>query len=272
MRKLWSSGAWGVLAAIGMIGWIAFSQLSEDRRADRAPFKAIYRASETEEAVLTTLLGEAFGVLRSPQFHENLLSLLDRYPVVYARPDDQAASLTRVARIVAAEGAFTRYAPADVYLTGGDDQMDPERDGGSAGQGQGLGRYAEINLGRNVIDRYRSPNLVMQSCAINVAAHEYAHTISTTPLGFGIAFTDTNALRPAITDRQHPGTPVGSYLIGAVAQCTWLQMKGRIGRSEVAACVETFGVNAFNWQRCNQFASDQMVGPRPGLPAPSPSL
>ena len=140
------------------------------------------------------------------------------------------------------------------------------------GEGPGLGRYAEINLGRNAIERYRSPNLVMQSCAINVAAHEYAHTISTTPLGYGIAFTDTNQVRPQITDRQHPGSPVASYLIGAVAQCTWLQLKGRIGASEVATCVDTFGVNAFNWDRCNQFAADQPVGPRPGLPAPAPSL
>ena len=272
MGRLWSSGAWGVLAAIAMIGWIGFSQLREDRSPDRAPFKAIYQASETEAAVLSTLLGEAFGVLRSPRFHDNLLSLRDRYPAVYAKPDDQAADLARVARIVAAEGMFTRYAPADVHLTGGGDQMDPERDGGSAGQGQGLGRYAEINLGRNVVDRYRSPNVVMQSCAVNVAAHEYAHTLSTTPLGFGIAFTDTTDRQPRISDRQRPGTPVASYLIGAVAQCTWLEMKGRIAPSEVATCVATFGVNAFNWQRCNQFAPDQPVGPRPGLPGPAPSL
>jgi len=270
MGGFWRTGAWGVLAAVLMVGWVGYSHLAEDRATGREPFKAIYDATPAEENQLTALLGEAFGLLHSRQFHENLLSLRDRYPVIYAKPDDQAANIDKLARITALEGPIARFAPADVV--GGDDRADPTRDTANAGEGQGLGRYSQITIGRNVLDQYRSSNIVAQSCAVNVASHEYAHTISTTPMGFGIAFTDTTDREPQIRNRQYPGTPVASYLIGAVAQCTWLQLKGRIGQSEVPMCVETFGVTSFNWQRCNRFAADQPVGPRPDLPEPAPPL
>src|ERR1700754_4368750 len=111
MGGFWRSGAWAVLAAAAMIGWVGFSHLAADRSPDRAPFKAIYDATPVEEGQLGTLLTEAFGVLHSPQFHDNLLSLRDRYPVIYAKADDQEATIDRVARIVALEGPIARYAP-----------------------------------------------------------------------------------------------------------------------------------------------------------------
>lgn len=272
MRDFWRTGAWGVLVAVVMLAWVGVSQVRADRDPNRAPFKAIHGASAAEEALLATLLSDAFGTLHMPQFRRNLLALAGRYPVIYAKPDDQEADVAKLARIVGGEGPFTRYAPADVVLVGGDEQGDPTRDHASAGQGQGHGRYAAINIGRNVLEQYRSPNLVAQSCAVNVAAHEYAHTISTTLVGFGIAFTDTTDTAPAIEDREHPGTPVASYLIGTVAQCTWLQLKGRIEASGVPACVETFGVASSNWRRCNRFGPGQPVAPRPDIPPPSPPL
>ena len=87
-----------------------------------------------------------------------------------------------------------------------------------------------------------------------------------------MAFTDTNETERRIADRRHPDTPVASYLIGSVAQCTWLERQGRIGRADIPACVETFGVAAFNWERCGQFAGGEPVAPRPGLPPAAPGL
>ena len=272
MQGFWRTGAWGVLAAALMIGWVGYSHLAADRSPGREPFKAIYGATVADEDALTALLGEAFGILHSEAFRQNMLSLRDAYPVIYAKPDDQAADIAKVARIVALEGPIARFAPADVVLVGGDDRADPTRNEANAGEGQGLGRYAQITIGRNVLDQYRAPDEVAQSCAVNVAAHEYAHTISTTLMGFGIAFTDTTGREAQIRNRRHPGTPVASYLIGAVAQCTWLQLKGRIAQSDVPACVQTFGVASFNWQRCGRFAAGEPVAPRPDLPEPSPPL
>jgi len=272
LRGFFSTGVWGVAAALVMVAWIGVSHLAADRAPGREAFKAIYGASEAEQSQLGALLGEAYGVLRSEAFRTNLLRLRDRYPVIYAKRSDQEADVDKLARVVGVEGPIARYAPASVQLVGGGDTTDPTRDEANAGEGEGLGRYAQITLGRNVLEQFRSPDIVARSCAVNVASHEYAHTISTTLFGFGIAFTDTNDRTPRIADRRHPGTPVASYLIGAVAQCTWLQLKGRINAADVPACVETFGVTAFNWKRCDQFAGDQPVALRPGLAPAAPSL
>ena len=272
MRGFFSTGVWGIVAAVVMVAWIGVSHFTADRAPGRVAFRAIYGASAAEQDQLGALLGEAYGVLRSDAFRANLLRLRDRYPVIYAKRDDQEADVDKLARIVAVEGPIARYAPAGVTLVGGDRDGDPTRDLAEAGEGEGLGRYAQITLGRGVLDQFRSPDIVARSCAVNVAAHEYAHTISTVLFGFGIAFTDTNDAAPQIRDRRHPGTPVASYLIGAVAQCTWLQLKGRITEADVPACVETFGVSAFNWKRCGQFAAGEPVALRPGLAEAAPSL
>jgi hypothetical protein len=257
-----------------MVAWIAFGNLAEDRQQlARAPFKAIHGARSTEEkAAFGALLAEAYGVLRSPRFRANLLTLKDRYPAIYARKSDQAADLGRVARIVALEQPGARFAPVHAVLVGGGDANDPMRELAMAGEGPGLGRYAGMEMGRAILDQYRSGDIVERSCAVNVAAHEYSHTITTTLMGFGNAFTDTRAGEPRIAERRDPSSPVASYLIGAVAQCTWLQMKGRIGPSALPACVETFGVRGFNWGRCGQFADGQPVAPRPDLAPPSRPL
>jgi hypothetical protein len=143
---------------------------------------------------------------------------------------------------------------------------------GAAGEGAVSGRYSDILIEKVVLAAYARPDPVARSCAINVAAHEYAHTIVLTPMGFGNAFTDTRAGEAAIPGRRESGTPVASYLIGAVAQCTWLARQGRIGRDDVAACVQVFGVGAFNWRRCGQFADGGPVAEKAGLAPPAPSL
>ena len=83
---------------------------------------------------------------------------------------------------------------------------------------------------------------------------------------------DTRAGQSAIAGRTDLTTPVGSYLIGAVAQCTWLQARGRIGGDGVGGCVRLFGVKALNWARCGAFADGGAVEPRAGLPEASPTL
>lgn len=262
-----------LLAPVLMLAWVAFGNLKEDEAATALGYQGVAGARSDEEAdALRRLLGEAYGVLRSPQFQRNLRSLSEAYPVVYARPSKQDATVDEIAALVDLEPWGARYAPVQVFLVGGDSPQDFERELASAGEGPGSGRFADMNLGRAILAQYGSGDVVERSCAINAAAHEYAHTISTLPVKFSNAFTDTTTGEVRIRNRRHPGSPVASYLIGAVAQCTWLQTQGRIGAGEIRACVEVFGTNRFNNLRCRAFRGGQPIAPDPRLPPASPAL
>lgn len=263
-----ASGLWAVLAAIAMLGWIAWENRVEDTAPGRSPYDRVVGAQgDAESEALTRLLTDAFAVLRSPAFRANLLALEERYPSVYARGSEQAATISRIASIVSLEPVGSRFAPAQVALVEG-----ASGGLGAAGEGAASGRYSDILIERIVLAAWARPDPVARSCAINVAAHEYAHTIVLTPMGFGNAFTDTRADQDMIPNRKASGTPVASYLIGSVAQCTWLAQQGRIDREDVPACVRVFGTAAFNWSRCGQFARGEPVAERPGLAPPAPPL
>lgn len=266
-NSIWTNGLWALVAAIGMLGWVVWNNLAEDRAFSGAPYEDILDArSKDEQALVETLMGEAWGVLRSPEFRENLLALKATYPVIYARPADQEADVEDVARIVTQARPGVRYTRVAVRIVGSDDRRDPARELASAGEGQGYGRYSDMTIGRGLLGQFRSSDLVDRSCAVNAAAHEYAHTINLTPIGYTTAFTDTTLGQRSIANRRRPGSPIASYLIGAVAQCTWLQQRGRIAQGEVPACVRVFGVGIFNWDRCAKFSEGQPVAPRPDLP------
>lgn len=256
-----------------MLGWVALRNAEEDRAAAERPFHGISGVrSQAESDAAARLLSEAREVLRSPEFRRNMASLDDVYPHVYARASAQEMRPSEVARLVNLEVRGARYAPVEVFVTGSDDPTDPAAEQAQAGEGPGAGRFADMVLGRAILAQHQSADAVERSCAINVAAHEYAHTISTLPVKFSHAFTDTNERRPSIAGRRHPESPVGSYLIGAVAQCTYLERQGRLGGDGLRGCLRVFGVRSFNWSRCRAFAGGQRVAPRPGLPPEAPPL
>lgn len=266
--SIWSSGLWAFLAAIAMLGLVAWQNRAEDTAPDRAPYSRLVGTRDAAEAeALRELVTTAYDVLRSPEFRESLLALKDRYPAVYARDAEQSASIPRIASIVSLEPSGARFAPAQVEL------VENTSGGlGAAGEGGVSGRYSDILIERMVLAAYGKSDPVARSCAINVAAHEYAHTIVLTPMGYGNAFADTGPGQRQIPNRRAAGTPVASYLIGSVAQCVWLAREGRIGRADVPACVEVFGTAAFNWERCGQFTDGALVAYRPGLAPAVPPL
>jgi len=249
-----------------MLGWVAWENRAEDTRSDRA-FSTLDSGSEPEREAAGRLLQEGYAVLRSSAFRSNLEALQDRYPVIYARPSAQAVDPKGVAAIVSLEPPGSRFAPAQAMIV--DDNGSAL---GAAGEGGTTGRYSDVLITRGVLQAFGSSDVVTRSCAVNVAAHEYAHTISLTPMGYRVAFADTDEVDRRIADRRNPGTPVASYLIGAVAQCTWLEKQGRIGPGDLRACVEVFGTAAFNWSRCRQFAGGEPVALRPGLAPAVPPL
>jgi hypothetical protein len=255
-----------------MLTWVALHNYQEDLEGSKKPFRGIAGVtSPAQEAEVGRLLTEAQGVLRSERFEANLRSLADAYPVVYARKGMQDATAHDLADYVALKKVGSRYAVVDAFVLSDDQAVDGML--ASAGEGMpGLGRFADLTLDAIVPRLFRSSDIVERSCAINAAAHEYAHTISIMPVRYEAAFTDTNERRTKIANRKHPGTPVASYLIGAVAQCTWLQNHGRVGQTGLQACVQTFGTAAFNLERCRSFAEGQPVAPRPDLPRAPPPL
>ncbi|MBX3483030.1 hypothetical protein [Phenylobacterium sp.] len=265
-HALWRSGLWAFLAAVAMLGWVAWRNLEED--TGTGAYSTLDGVvSEAERAAAGRLLTDAYAVLRSPAFGEAMRGFERAYPTVYARDAAQDLSPARIADIVDLKPFGSRYAPAQVDIVDESPALLA-----AAGEGGVSGRYSGMEVSRPVLAAYASGNVVRRSCAINVAAHEYAHTISLTPVGFHIAFTDTNAERRSIANRVNPDSPVASYLIGATAQCVWLSKQGRIGREEIPACVQVFGVRAFNWDRCGQFAPGEAVAPKPGLAREAPPL
>lgn len=264
---LWKSGVWAALAAVAMVGWVAWGNLNED--AGVGAFSALSGvSSEAEREAAGRLLSEAYDLLRSDAFRDAMTGLEDRYPAVYARNAAQAVSPRQIADIVGLKPPGSRYAPVQAAVVeGGGPHL------GAAGEaGYTSGRDADVLISRPVLAQFTSGDVVRRSCAINVAAHEYAHTISLTPVSLTNAFTDTNERQRWIANRRDPETPVASYLIGAVAQCVWLARQGRIGRDEIPACVEVFGVRAFNWARCGAFEGGKPVASRPDLPPAAPGL
>jgi hypothetical protein len=263
-------GVWVLAIPAAMLLWVVVGNIREDQAALAAPFRQLHGVtSAAERAALTDLVTEAYHVIRSPELQENLRALGARYPAIYHHPGRQAATAGQTADLLALKPFGSRYVPVDVILE--------DAAGGFAGMAgenaAGHGRYSDVVLTRPVLQAYRSPDIVMRSCAVNLAAHELAHTLSRTPFLYQPAFTDTSDPRQdRIPGRQDRTTPVASYLIGSLAQCTWLQRKGRISAGELAGCVEVFGTAAGNDQRCGQFANGEPVVPRPGLAPATPPL
>lgn len=249
-----------------MLAWMGLSNYREDVEGSKLPYRGIAGVTSQAQAdEVGSLLTEAHGVLRSERFETNLRSLAGAYPVIYARKGMQEATANDLADYVALKKLGARYAVVDAFVLTDAAAIDGML--ASAGEGMpGTGRFADLTLDAIVPRLFRAQDIVERSCAINAAAHEYAHTISTLPVRYEAAFTDTTARRGRIADRRHPGTPVASYLIGAVAQCTWLQEHGRVTRDGLHACVQVFGTAAFNLQRCRSFAGGEPVRPRADLP------
>jgi hypothetical protein len=255
-----------------MLTWVALANYQEDAEGSKRPYRGIAGVSSRAEAdEVGRLLTQAHGVLRSERFERNLRSLKAAYPTIYARQGLQEATPDDLADYVSLKRLGARYAVVDAFVLTDAEAVDGVL--ASAGEGiAGAGRFADLTLDAIVPRLFRAEDVVERSCAINAAAHEYAHTISIVPVRYQAAFTDTNERRSRIAGRKRPGSPVASYLIGAVAQCTWLQEQGRVGGDGLRACVETFGTAALNLQRCRSFAQGQPVAPRPDLPAATPPL
>lgn len=135
-----------------------------------------------------------------------------------------------------------RYVPATVVPFDGWAQT-----GGVNGQ-------VRISVSPKLLDRWRSPDVVMRACAVNTMAHEISHTLSRSERYYLYAFTDTGVGREARR------TPPASYLTGNVALCDYLLENGRIKTDEFKQCVAIwYRPGGFQSGRCDDFPSDKPI-------------
>lgn len=218
-------------------------------------------ANQRERTELQSWIDTTTTVLRSQAFTDNLRALAAAHPRIFrdgARNRPSYTTIDEIVRMMGGTSGF-RLVPVAVALSGDEGFFGgltgwigtTEADGSQSGS---------MTLYRGDLARWRSGNDVERSCAINTLAHEIGHTVSTEQIRFIHALTDYHRFdAPA-------NVAAGSYLIGTVAQCTWLQQQGRVPANGLERCVAVFGTRHFNNRRCGKFAPGQAVEPRNGLP------
>lgn len=225
-------------------------------------------------------LAQTRQILASDRFHENLRALQAVYPNIWLSQWERyrtAEQLSQILRLQDPQKPGAWWVPTALALIGAHGR-DPSWDSGYGNDGNsdaltGWTGYQEdgvaagaMRIGRVHYDRYANGNQVERSCAVNTLAHEISHTLSHRAGLYLEYFLDTGGSGP---DR--PGVPYASYLIGSLAQCTFLQNEGRIQAGQVSACLVTFGVDRFNSNSCNDFPDGTPLAPSPAPPRPQPS-
>ena len=105
----------------------------------------------------------------------------------------------------------------------------------------------KMRIGRVHLDRFVTGNVLEKSCAINTLAHEISHTLGSSPTNLQSYFLD-------IPEGKEPeGVPVASYLVGTIAQCTYLEEKGRIESNQFTECVKLFVPQPFPSKLCDDY-------------------
>ena len=117
-----------------------------------------------------------------------------------------------------------------------------------------------IRLGRVHLARYKSDNLVERSCAINTMAHEISHTLSERKTEFRMHILDSGP-----ENRPPDGIIEASYLIGSAAQCSYLEIHGRIRSDALLSCFQTFSdptkASRFRSLACDDFSNQDLIRP-----------
>lgn len=223
-------------------------------------------ASDFETRKTKEWIQESYDILDSNEFHHNLQILKSHYAAIWLSPylDLQSPKqLSKILKLNSIQHPEAWRVPAALSLSGFPLKDENEEDGygkeGDRYAGVGWTGYSEngistasMRIGRVHFDRYANGSVVERSCAINTLVHEISHTYSRFDKQYVEFILDTNKSK-VITSNGPDGTPVASYYIGSVAQCTFLQKRKRILSTDLRACVQTFGLTRCNSDRCNDF-------------------
>jgi hypothetical protein len=221
-------------------------------------------ANKSEETAFNELLKEGYETLRSDLFRSNIKSLAIQYPTVFLRIEGvgttgsvKTGTVNDVVDIIQSKAPY-RYVevPVSLYNTTSTFFNLAGVIGDNINASWALGRA-------NFYTNWLSTDMVMKSCGINNVAHEMSHLISSDATVFS---EQTQPIKDRGAATRSGTDPVASYLVGTVAQCTWLQQKNYSPTVDLKACVQVFGHRGFNGLRCNQFNQIREIKYRSGLP------
>ena len=227
-----------------------------------------------DKAAIEAWISEAVALFKSPEFEMNFVRASEIYPDVYvSKSQDIIPTSLMLSRLKTQDPYLSAlwWPKTYVVLNGETATRSVNRQGFGfdALRNAGAGPFpaniigtptGEIELGRLHFARYTQGDLVEKSCAMNTMVHEISHTLSDRAGIFWMHILDTedNVTPPR-------GVFEASYFTGIVAQCTYLEKKGRITAKDFSSCVKTFSDPAsssrFRSIACDDFPGDTPITP-----------
>lgn len=188
------------------------------------------------------LVAESASILTDPAFVSYGLALREAYPRVWFSQELGWGDAARAVEIAAAPEPPVRYLPATVV---------PFNGWASTG---GVEGRIEISVNPKLLERWRSPDVVVRACAVNTMAHEITHTLSHSATTYRYAYTDTGVGREARR------LPPASYLAGNIALCGHLIRQGRITAADLKKCTAIwYKPKGFQSGKCFAYPGDRPV-------------
>jgi len=238
------------------------------------PSATLVNPPQDNEKHLLSLVNQSKSILRSKQFRKNLLSFSNTYKEIKISEKTGSVSIKTLLDSLELNNPAApelRWSSVNVDVFGPSKREDYWWGGfanprnafaGPAGRDNNGVQTGFIAIAQMHLERYKSSNLVEKSCAINTMSHEISHTLSDDKNDYRSFLVDTGQ-----NNSSHSKIAIATYLIGSVAQCTFLESAGRIRSDEIKECVATFRVTEFNGHGCNDFAPGARVH-RGGLQNP----
>ncbi|MGC4118034.1 MAG: hypothetical protein QM765_26480 [Myxococcales bacterium] len=196
-----------------------------------------------QDELAAELVERTWEVVHSKRFRDNFLSLRALHPRLWLAPRGDTVCPEQAVGALMEEVGWERRVEAVTVLIvqggGGVETASTEIVASADGR-----LKAVMRLGRSAVTRWECGGMAA-SCAINTVAHELTHTVAS-PDGAEL-FADRGVTYAEMRDRQ-----LVSYFVGAVAQCTYLQLEAeRAGKShDLADCIRKVGTRRMNASLC----------------------
>lgn len=225
----------------------------------------------SEAKLVQDWLDDTLSVLQAREFETNLIQISSRYPKVWISRTHDTLPTERLLSVLNTDYSKLPalwWPKTKVTLEGDTPSRAPDKAAhgviGSRHASTGAGPddvTGHIRLGRVHLARYKSDNIVERSCAINTMAHEISHSLSEKKDKFWMHILDSGS-----ENRPPDGVIEASYLIGSVAQCTYLERHARISSDEILNCFQTFSDpnkgSRFRSLACDDFTDQDPIRPK----------
>ena len=224
--------------AVGMPATLrSFDELRERRVEMPRPTPEL-AGKELEDA--TTLVDATRETLESARFARNLIATRVFLAKLALGPNGAEIEQSQAAAMYLGQDPAHRVVPSTV-----DWSQSANRTVMANTNLLSNGHSGHISIGKITRERWADTiDIYKRSCAINTLAHEMAHLIPEAPGRSNASlFVDRGRWWATFW-----GRPLGSYVFGAVAQCTYLELHGI--KQALSECVEQRGINDLMSRAC----------------------